>query len=719
MSAAVSARRFREEGVGSRTGLRIGQVERDAQGNEDLDAFFAESKRVLDWMEQSDVDEDDQDEDDDDDDDQDDQRSGSLAPFDSRNNSDQPDWDRRAVRISKMAANSLGENETSTMASSRANDSMWDSHIDISVVRPFNLTELAGDQPTPTQTRHRRSTLPPADDTSWLRDTPRNESRADQIQDDTLMWMQRDSHHDSQASQFNADFSRDSSHRRDSAYDRSMWDDTQFNLSTFSRNQNGFTARQDSLPPDLENGQFPSSPNTAARYETEREPSYAESRASSTTPAPFQGVDALEPMEQLEEPYASTSAQAPLNAWGASVPEVAKKRGRGRPRKSETLRAMSAAGYVPTRGRPGRPPGRQMPPQKIIEPIYDPPSWQLNNPEGLRRGRRHRIPPLDWWRGERALYGRADAPEDAPTVPYGLVAPVLKKVVRVPRQPGEGTFSGMRKKRAKPMILLPERARSSEYPQASTADEAGLQTTDPYGVVYDAEHGEEVTMRIACNAQSLHPQPAFNRQFLYEKVFSLGEFMAAGLLIIPQGGEKQAKSSKDNNYMFVVFDGAVEVLVHRTKFMIAPGGMFCVPTNNTYNIRNVSDRDARIFFAQARNVHAPLTPVHRGGEWVFSHGDAVRAVQDLNDPQRHRSDSNLLDASQSNLRIEEISSPNAAQLQNHNQQDEQDEEDEQEQDSNQSESSDDVFQGSASESEASVSDDDFDLSRESRHSHRS
>ena len=85
---------------------------------------------------------------------------------------------------------------------------------------------------------------------------------------------------------------------------------------------------------------------------------------------------------------------------------------------------------------------------------------------------------------------------------------------------------------------------------------------------------------------------------------------------------------------FVVFEGAVEVLVHRTQFVIAPGGMFCVPMGNTYNIRNVSERDARIFFAQARNMYAPLTPVVREGQTVFSHGDALRAVHDLHGDRR-------------------------------------------------------------------------------------
>ena len=44
---AAPARRFHEAGLGSRTGLRSGSVRLDEQGQEDLDAFFAESKRVL------------------------------------------------------------------------------------------------------------------------------------------------------------------------------------------------------------------------------------------------------------------------------------------------------------------------------------------------------------------------------------------------------------------------------------------------------------------------------------------------------------------------------------------------------------------------------------------------------------------------------------------------------------------------------------------------
>lgn len=266
----------------------------------------------------------------------------------------------------------------------------------------------------------------------------------------------------------------------------------------------------------------------------------------------------------------------------------------------------------------------------------DPPAWQLENPEGLRRGKRHRIAPLDWWRGERALYGKPDEAtgDDAPT---GVVAPVLKQVIRVPRAPGEGTFSGMRRFRAKPAgyaqpgrppgsrnyvpRLTPVEEDSDDEEEEEERD-AWDAETDPYGRVMDADTNTEVTMRIACTAAGIRPRPAFNQAFSYEKIFGISDFMAAGVLVIPEGGEKPAKPSKDNNYTFVVLRGVVQVMVHRTRFVIASGGMFLVPKGNTYHIRNVSHREVRLFFAQARNLSAAphMTNVVHDGHTAFAHG---------------------------------------------------------------------------------------------------
>ena len=335
-----------------------------------------------------------------------------------------------------------------------------------------------------------------------------------------------------------------------------------------------------------------------------------------------------EPMEALDAIDEDEPAPVPI------------KRGRGRPRKDASM--------PPLRGRPGRPPGRQKPAQRIVERILDPPAWQLENPEGLRRGKRHRIAPLDWWRGERALYGKPDEPTgDALT---GVVAPVLKQVIRVPRAPGEGTFSGMRRFRAKPAgYAQPGRPPGSRnyVPRLSPVEEdeddeaaAWEADTDPYGRVMDADTNTEVTMRIACTAAGIRPRPAFNQAFSYEKIFGISDFMAAGVLVIPEGGEKPAKPSKDNNYTFVVLRGVVQVMVHRTRFVIAAGGMFLVPKGNTYHIRNVAQREVRLFFAQARLLtDAPhMTHVVREGRTAFAHGPERVRVEEEGDEEEDDDD---------------------------------------------------------------------------------
>lgn len=279
----------------------------------------------------------------------------------------------------------------------------------------------------------------------------------------------------------------------------------------------------------------------------------------------------------------------------------------------------------------------------------------------VRRSTRQRYTPLEWWRGERAVYvppargggpsrrrrvrdsadGEdgdeadeqdpddtidADAFEDAPIKSYA--APVLQEVIRIRRDPGEGTFSGMRigkasvKKQGGPKAVVRRVKRRGgddeeddviEYEpdptQPTRQPEDGWDAeTEPHGTVWDVETEQEVERRIACPISQVRPKTAINSPFAFEKVFGVDAYMAAGILEIPIGGSKPTKPTKDNNYTFVVMEGAVDVRVHRTMFRVGPMGMFMVPKGNTYSIENCCQRKARIFFAQARQsqVQAPV-----------------------------------------------------------------------------------------------------------------
>jgi centromere protein C len=53
-----------------------------------------------------------------------------------------------------------------------------------------------------------------------------------------------------------------------------------------------------------------------------------------------------------------------------------------------------------------------------------------------------------------------------------------------------------------------------------------------------------------------------------------------------------------------VIEGAVTFKVHESSYILCTGGMILVPRGNTYYIENIADRDAKLFFAQARRVSA-------------------------------------------------------------------------------------------------------------------
>ena len=634
---AAPARRFHEAGLGSRTGLRIGSVRLDEQGQEDLDAFFAESKRVLEWMEGS--------EDDD-----------TEAPSEAGSEA----WHRQAPQ---MAAESL---EARPSLAPRADETLWNSTVDIS--RAERTFRLASSSPVPMDAALPSTSTPvvvprgrgsesraslmdvslPGTDASWARPAASRASLMDvslPVTDASRLSVNEASFVRSEASRLPE---TDVSFLRSEA-SRLPETDVSFlrpEASRLSVNEASFLRPEASRLPETE--------VSFLRPEASRlsvsDVSFLRPEASrlSVSEASFLRPDASELARPTWDDAASASdpPSEPMEALDAideEEPEpVPIKRGRGRPRKDPSM--------PPLRGRPGRPPGRQKPAQRVVERILDPPAWQLENPEGLRRGKRHRIAPLDWWRGERALYGKPDEPTgDALT---GVVAPVLKQVIRVPRAPGEGTFSGMRRFRAKPAgyaqpgrppgsrNYVPRLSPVEEDEDDEEAAEAWEADTDPYGRVMDADTNTEVTMRIACTAAGIRPRPAFNQAFSYEKIFGISDFMAAGVLVIPEGGEKPAKPSKDNNYTFVVLRGVVQVMVHRTRFVIAAGGMFLVPKGNTYHIRNVSQREVRLFFAQARLLtDAPhMTHVVREGRTAFAHGPERVRVEEEEDEAEDEDD---------------------------------------------------------------------------------
>ncbi|KAH6902391.1 Mif2/CENP-C like-domain-containing protein [Coprinopsis sp. MPI-PUGE-AT-0042] len=132
----------------------------------------------------------------------------------------------------------------------------------------------------------------------------------------------------------------------------------------------------------------------------------------------------------------------------------------------------------------------------------------------------------------------------------------------------------------------------------------GLQeSTESDAMVLDFVNGQPVKRRVAWTSTMGNPTPATpNSDWMFEKIFAEGHFLAAGQLVIPARRTKSEKSTRDNAYVFYVIEGTVCVKIHETPMVIATGGMFMVPRGNTYSVENISHNEARLFFTQGRKV---------------------------------------------------------------------------------------------------------------------
>ncbi|KAJ7069471.1 Mif2/CENP-C like-domain-containing protein [Mycena amicta] len=230
-------------------------------------------------------------------------------------------------------------------------------------------------------------------------------------------------------------------------------------------------------------------------------------------------------------------------------------------------------------------------------------------PEGVRRSKRMPIPPLEWWRLEKYEYGPREENEGSGP----LLVPHIRAIVRVPKEPVVPLGGAKRRRRrASSSTPAPPKGKGKVqivekivevHVDTANPEEGWDDETDTQALVNGYPNGgEQVMRRIAFTAKMFNPTTAGNNQWQYQRIFGDGDFIAAGQIVIPPNGRKPAKPSKDNTFIFFVIAGAVNLKVCETTLIVATGGMFMIPRGNTYFIENIAERDAKLFFTQARKM---------------------------------------------------------------------------------------------------------------------
>jgi centromere protein C len=217
----------------------------------------------------------------------------------------------------------------------------------------------------------------------------------------------------------------------------------------------------------------------------------------------------------------------------------------------------------------------------------------------VRRSKRIRVPPLAHWRNERIIYELEGRRASGPALPK------IKEIVRIDTPPQAQTRNMPRGRSAGP------RKRDATHDSESSAAEDS-DAGEVYAPIKSYEDGGTIDdYKIAVSRSAVNPRPLQGSQVRFDKLFQDGGYVACGVIDIAVGGMKNPKPTKHAYMNFAVIRGKVEVKVHRTAFVIGKGGVFVVPrgmyvfdragtdAGNVYSIKNVGDKDCRLFFSQA------------------------------------------------------------------------------------------------------------------------
>ncbi|KAG5634303.1 hypothetical protein DXG03_005985, partial [Asterophora parasitica] len=112
--------------------------------------------------------------------------------------------------------------------------------------------------------------------------------------------------------------------------------------------------------------------------------------------------------------------------------------------------------------------------------------------EGVRKSAREHYKPLEWWRGEKLVYGRSQRPGTGV-----VLVPPIREIVRIPKEEPEPL--GKRKRsRARSKSKAPENEEVHiKIVPVDNPEEGWDKDTSPYGVVLDYETGVEVERRAS------------------------------------------------------------------------------------------------------------------------------------------------------------------------------------------------------------------------------
>ncbi|CUS10023.1 unnamed protein product [Tuber aestivum] len=238
-------------------------------------------------------------------------------------------------------------------------------------------------------------------------------------------------------------------------------------------------------------------------------------------------------------------------------------------------------------------------------------------PDSITNGRptRHRMKPLEFWKGEKVVYTLTD-PSTTTAAASTIKLPEIAEIIRVESDEEEKARDRERRKKRTAAAQSAGNKRKRALKQEDTEEEEfeeepwESQVTDgevgvirgyvkPFPPPASSEQLEEAELAFSRNR--IVTVEVANGDFTFVKTCTQ-PFFGTGMIEIPPGGIKRTKNSGKMHLVFYLLQGKVQVQVGETMFRVRSGGQFMVPRGNLYSIENPYDVQAKMFFAQGCEV---------------------------------------------------------------------------------------------------------------------
>ncbi|NXW56938.1 CENPC protein, partial [Eurystomus gularis] len=201
-----------------------------------------------------------------------------------------------------------------------------------------------------------------------------------------------------------------------------------------------------------------------------------------------------------------------------------------------------------------------------------------SNTPNVRRTKRIRLKPLEYWRGERVNYAMSSS---GSLVVSGILCPETEPHRKIKQRKG-----GRKQERE---------AKRGEIP--ADLDYILGEASKPT-VVLDPLTNEEVLLECV-NAKINHTCFFSDETVEVYKHLSTPAF-ATGRLILKPLKEKGHQYVYMDIIVFHVIYGKIIVTLHNTSYYLTTGDFFYVPAGNEYNIRNLLDEESILLFTQLK-----------------------------------------------------------------------------------------------------------------------